>query len=165
MRKLLVLCFLLSLCLLAVPAQAFNNPERHFDGAFAHPIVTPAEVEPNPEPVFAQIGGGGPSLGFTKLSNVSTPSYTDTTCANQTTCYYQVTTVDAQGFESVPASCAPAALCVGGNSVAAIMPSSGTHTVAVTWTPPAVPVGVTVTYNVWRHSGPFSGSNVNATVN
>ena len=164
MRKLLGFCFLLSLCLLAVPAQAFNNPERHFDGAFVHPIVTPAEVEPNPAPVFAQ-GGGGTSGGFTKLANVSTSSYTDTTCANQTTCYYQVTTVDAQGFESVPASCAPAAICVGGNTAVAIMPSSGTHTVSITWTPPTLAVGVTVTYNVSRHSGPFGGSNLNTVIN
>lgn len=104
------------------------------------------------------------SPGFTKLGNVSTASYTDTACPDQTTCYYEVTSVDSGGFESAPATCSATALCIGGNTAVAGMPSSGTHTVSLTWTAP--PVGSsTVTFNVYVHRGPLSGTGMAATVN
>lgn len=105
---------------------------------------------------------GQASTGFTKVSNVSTTSFGDTTCPNQSTCYYQVTTLDAQGFESQPASCASTQLCVNGNIAAAIMPSSGTHSVSLLWN--ASPT-TGVTYNIYRHIGPLAASNLSTTVN
>ena len=99
--------------------------------------------------------------GFTKLANVSAATYTDATCANQTTCYYVVTAVDATGHESPPSACGPAVLCFGGNQAVAVMPSSGTHTVLLTWT--ASPTAG-VTYNVYEHTGPLTASNLNAVV-
>lgn len=100
--------------------------------------------------------------GFTKLSNVSTTTYTDSSCPNQSTCYYQVTALDSQGFESAPAACASTALCLAGTEVVAIMPSSGVHTVTLGWT---ASTSTGVTYNVYRHIGPFPASNVNVVVN
>jgi hypothetical protein len=107
--------------------------------------------------VVAQAPGG-----FTKIANVTAVSYTDATCPNQVTCYYVVTAVDAQGFESQPSSCKTGQLCVNGNEAVAAMPSSGTHTVAVAWT--ASPTAG-VSYNVYQHVGPFPASGVSATVN
>jgi len=102
------------------------------------------------------------ATGFTKIANTSGAAYTDGTCPNQSSCYYQVLAVDAQGFESVPSPCLATQLCVGGNIAVAIMPSSGTHTVALTWTASTT---TGVTYNVYRHIGPLSGSNFAAVVN
>jgi hypothetical protein len=100
--------------------------------------------------------------GFTKVGNVTTLTYSDATCPNQSTCYYQVTALDASGFESAPAACASTQLCVGGNIAVAVMPSSGTHTVALAW----LASGSTgVTYNVYRHIGPLPASGLGATVN
>lgn len=104
------------------------------------------------------------SPGFTKIntSPITGTNFTDAACANLNTCFYQVTTVDANGFESGPATCATTAICVGGNTVIATMPSSGTHTVAVSWTASTTP---SVTYNVYRHVGPLPASGANAVVN
>lgn len=100
--------------------------------------------------------------GFTKVTNVTTTSYTDTSCGNQTTCYYQVTAVDAQGHESVPAACASTVLCFGGNQVVVVMPSSGTHSVALTWTASTT---TGVTYNVYRAVGPLSATGLSLVIN
>jgi fibronectin type 3 domain-containing protein len=99
--------------------------------------------------------------GFTKVTNVSTISYTDGACADQTTCYYLVTAVDASGHESPGASCSTTSLCFGGNQAVAIMPSSGTHTVLLAWTASAT---AGVTYNVYRAVGPLAASGLSATV-
>ena len=109
-------------------------------------------------PCFSQAASG-----FTKIGNSTTTAFTDSTCTNQNTCYYQVTAVDAQGFESVPAPCGATQLCVGGNIAVAIMPSSGTHTVGLAWTASAT-TGVTG-YNVYRHVGPLAAGSLTATVN
>lgn len=100
--------------------------------------------------------------GFTKLANVSATTYTDATCPDLTTCYYIVTAVDSTGHESSGAGCSATALCLGGNQAVAQMPSSGTHTVALSWTASTT---TGVTYNVYSHVGPFPASALNATVN
>jgi hypothetical protein len=105
------------------------------------------------------------SAGFTKIGTATTTTFSDSGtlgCPLQSTCYYQVTSVDANGFESSPAACAATQLCVSGNTAAAIMPSSGTHSVTVNWV--ASPT-TGVTYNVYRHTGPLPGSGVSTTVN
>jgi len=113
--------------------------------------------------LFVSLGNAQAATGFTKVGNVSTLAYTDATCPNQSTCYYQVTAVDANGFESGPAACAGSPqLCVGGNEAVAVMPSSGTHTVSLGWT---ASTSTGVTYNVYRHFRPLPASNLAATVN
>ena len=102
------------------------------------------------------------ATGFTKVANVTTTSYTDSSCPNLSTCAYQVTSVDSSNFESAPAACASTQLCVGGNEAVAQMPSSGTHTVAVSWV--ASPASG-VTYNVYRHVGPLPASAIATVVN
>jgi fibronectin type 3 domain-containing protein len=102
--------------------------------------------------------------GFTKITTTAATAvtYTDSTCANQTTCYYMVTAVDAQGHESPAAACSATQLCFGGNQAVAVMPSSGTHTVALSW----IASTSTVTgYNVYRATGPLSASSLAAVVN
>jgi fibronectin type 3 domain-containing protein len=108
-------------------------------------------------PLKAQAGAG-----FTKISNVSVLTYADTTCPDLSTCYYQVTALDAQGFESAPAPCSTTVLCQGGNMAVAVMPSSGTHTNTLTW---VASTSTAITYNVSRHIGPLAPSNLNAVVN
>jgi fibronectin type 3 domain-containing protein len=100
---------------------------------------------------------GQAPLGFTKLANVSALTYTDTSCPDGATCYYQVTVMDATGHESTGASCAATQLCLGGNQAAQGMPSSGTHTVTLTWI--ASPTSG-VTYNVYQHIGPVAASGL-----
>ncbi len=102
------------------------------------------------------------AAGFTKIGNVTTLTYSDATCPLQSTCYYQVTALDSTGFESAPAACASTQLCVGGNEAVAVMPSSGTHTVAIAW---VASTTTGVTYNVYRHIGPLPASGMSATVN
>lgn len=101
--------------------------------------------------------------GFTKIkSGLTTTTYTDNTCPNLSSCYYQVTASDSLGAESQPSACSATVLCVGGNQVVAQMPSSGTHTVTLNWTASTT---TGVTYNVYQHIGPLPASNVNVTVN
>lgn len=100
--------------------------------------------------------------GFVKLANVTTLTYTDSTCPNQTTCYYVVTAVDSIGTESQSAICGTGQLCVNGNEAVAQMPSSGTHTVTLSWTASATGA---VTYNVYSHIGPLPAQNFKAVVN
>jgi fibronectin type 3 domain-containing protein len=102
------------------------------------------------------------SPGFVKATNVSITNYTDAACADQTTCYYQVTAVDAFGHESPAASCSTTVLCFGGNQAVAVMPSSGTHSVALTWTASTT---TGVTYNVYKAVGPLPASNLGLTIN
>ena len=101
--------------------------------------------------------------GFTKLANVSAVTYTDATCPNLTTCYYIVTAVDSTGAESQPSGCSiTGQLCVNGNEAVAQMPSSGTHTVLLSWIASSTPG---VTYNVYQHIGPLPGNFLKAVVN
>jgi hypothetical protein len=95
------------------------------------------------------------SGGFTLLANVPGTSYADPTCPNQSTCYYQVTAVNAQGQESVPSACRIAQLCLNGNQAIAIMPRTGTHTVNLTWLAGG---SAGVTHNIYRRFGPLPGS-------
>jgi len=103
--------------------------------------------------------------GFTKIASTAAGvvTYSDASCADQTTCYYYVTAVDpVTGHESPGAACSGTALCFGGNQAVAVMPSSGTHTVAVAW---IASLTVGVTYNIYRAVGPLAGSGLSATVN
>lgn len=103
------------------------------------------------------------SPGFTKIANVPTgTTYTDSTCANQTTCYYQVMAVDGSGHEAAPALCASNGLCFAQNQAVATMPSSGTHTVVLNW---VASTQAGVTYNVYRAVGPVAASSLAAVVN
>lgn len=105
---------------------------------------------------------GQASSGFTKIASTASTSYIDSTCPDQTTCYYQVTAVDSTGHESQAAVCATNQLCFSTNEAVAQMPSSGTHTVTVNWTASTTS---NVTYNVYQHLGPVSPGPVSATVN
>jgi len=106
---------------------------------------------------------GQASAGFTKIGNTANVTYTDATCPNSSSCYYQVTSLDSTGHESQPAMCAASQLCFATNQAVAQMPSSGTHTVVLSWT---APTGVSgVTFNVYQHIGPPSPTLVMATVN
>jgi fibronectin type 3 domain-containing protein len=105
---------------------------------------------------------GQAATGFTKIGSSTTTTYTDSTCANQTTCYYQVTAVDSVGHESLPASCGASVLCFGGNQAVATMPSSGTHTVALSW---AASLTTGATYNVYRAVGPLPPSTISLVIN
>ena len=102
--------------------------------------------------------------GFTKLTTTSATatSYTDAACANQTTCYYFLTAVDAAGHESPGAPCAGTQLCFAGNQAVAIMPSSGTHTVTLGWT---ASTSTVTGYNVYKAVGPLAAGSLTATVN
>ncbi len=102
------------------------------------------------------------AAGFIKIGNVTTLTFSDTTCPLQSTCYYQVTAVDSSNFESIPAACTSTQLCVGGNEAVAVMPSSGTHTVSISW---VASTTTGVTYNIYRHIGPLPASGMSATVN
>src|SRR5258705_8189292 len=96
-------------------------------------------------------------VGFTKLANVTVLTYTDATCPNQTTCYYVVVAADSLGTESQPGACGVNQLCVNTFEAVAQMPSSGTHTVGLSWT--ASP-STGVSYNVYSHIGPLPVANV-----
>jgi fibronectin type 3 domain-containing protein len=100
--------------------------------------------------------------GFTKISNATTTTFTDATCPLMSTCGYQVTAVDASGFESAVAACSSTQLCIGGNIAVAIMPSSGTHSVALSWT---ASTSTGVSYVIYRHIGPLPAANLSVTVN
>lgn len=108
-------------------------------------------------PLYAQAGAG-----FTKIGNATTTTFTDPSCPNLSTCFYQVTSVDSTGHESLPASCSSTALCLGGNQVIAQMPSSGTHVVTLSWTASTT---AGVSYNIYQHIGPFPPTNATSTVN
>jgi hypothetical protein len=100
--------------------------------------------------------------GFTKLANVSTTTFSDATCGNQNTCYYAVTAVDSVGHESSPALCDNSQLCFATNQAVVQMPSSGTHTVGLSW---GASTTSGVSYNVYRSVGPVSPTNLKAIVN
>lgn len=112
--------------------------------------------------LVAGISSAQATAGFSKIGTSSTTNFNDTTCPNQSTCYYQVTAVDSILAESSPANCGTSSLCLGGNQVVAVMPSSGVHTVALTWT---ASTSSGVTYNIYRHIGPLPASNLNVVVN
>lgn len=112
--------------------------------------------------LFISASNAQASAGFTSIGASTTTTFSDTTCPNQSTCYYQVTSIDPAGFESAPASCASSQLCIGGNTAVAVMPSSGTHTVALSWTASTT---VGATYKIYRHIGPLSATGLSATVN
>lgn len=103
--------------------------------------------------------------GFTKLANVSTTTYTDTTCPDDINCAYVVTALDSAGFESKPATCStstPANQCVNGVEVLVGIPATGSHTVTLTWTASTT---TGVGYNVYSHVGPFPASSLAASSN
>jgi len=102
------------------------------------------------------------SQGFTLLKNVSTLTYTDSTCPDMTSCFYEVTALDSTGHESQPAPCASGQLCYNGNQAVAQMPSSGSHSVTLTWTASTTP---SVTYNIYSHIGPLPPTGLGAIVN
>jgi len=82
------------------------------------------------------------AAGFTKIASVTTgTTYTDGTCPDGATCYYQVTALNGT-LESGPS-----------NTVSAAIPATGTHTVTLNWK--AATTGVTPTsYNVYQGQAP-----------
>ena len=86
--------------------------------------------------------GAQSTAGYTKVASVTTgTTYTDATCLNGATCLYEVTAFNAVA-ESLP---------TGPKSV--VIPATGTHTVAVSWSPGTggdAPTG----YNVYRQQSP-----------
>jgi hypothetical protein len=104
------------------------------------------------------------AAGFVKINTapVAGTAYTDASCPDNVSCYYQVTAVDSAGFESKPSTCASTATCVAGTELVVGMPSTGTHTVALNWT---ASTSTGVSYNVYQHVGPFPASNLGGTVN
>jgi hypothetical protein len=86
-----------------------------------------------------------PGNGWTQLaSGLTTPTYVDSTCADGITCYYAVEAVDQFGT------------ALDTTFITAAIPSTGTHTVTLTWNeatagatftvfqgpPPAAPAGL-----------------------
>jgi hypothetical protein len=105
-------------------------------------------------PLFGQ----GPS-GFTKIaSNVQGLTYTDTTCADGTACTYAITSLNAAG-ESTTFS--PEAV--------AVVPSTGTHTVTITWNAAVADAthSAATGYNVYQGivTKPNAPTSCNATTN
>lgn len=99
-------------------------------------------------PAISAAQGPAPA-GFTKLATgISATSFTDTSCPDGTTCYYYVTAVDSIGAESVLS-----------NEAQGSVPSTGTHSVSLTWTASAT---TGVTYNVYQHVGPLPATNLKA---
>lgn len=89
--------------------------------------------------------------GYTNIGNVSVTAFTDSTCPDGSSCSYQISAVDSIGVET----------CCS-NIAVALVPKTGTHTVALTW----VASGTSgVTYNVYRHIGPLAPSALSAVVN
>lgn len=105
---------------------------------------------------------GQAAPGFMKISNVSTLSFSDTGCADSTTCYYQVTALDTFGHESPPAACSTTTACFQGNQAFGTIPATGTHTVVLTW---AASSTAGATYNIYRAVGPAPPSGLGALVN
>jgi hypothetical protein len=103
------------------------------------------------------------TTGFVLLKNVTALTYVDATCPDLSTCFYQVTSLDSSGHESAPALCASGSLCYATNQVVAQMPSSGTHTVTLSWIAPTGPAPAS--YNVYQHIGPLPPSGLGAIVN
>lgn len=104
-----------------------------------------------------------PGAGFVKLNTtpVTGLTFTDSACQLITGCYYAVLAVDSSGAESAPATCAANQLCSNGNVLVVIMPSSGIHTVLVSW---IASTSTVVGYNVYVHRGPLPASSATATV-
>jgi hypothetical protein len=113
--------------------------------------------------VLCAIGYGQAANGFVKIaSGVTATKYTDASCPDQVTCYYEVTAVDSAGFESGPSTCLSTSPCIANVELIVGMPVSGTHTVALTW---VASNSTGVSYNVYQHVGPFPASNLGGTVN
>jgi hypothetical protein len=87
--------------------------------------------------------------GYTKLNAaaLTATTYTDTTCADTTTCFYYVTAVNTFGESS------PSAI------ITAVIPVTGTHTVSLSWT------STVGSYNIYRGATPLPPSAFTATVN
>lgn len=104
------------------------------------------------------------SQGFSLLANTTATSYTvsNLTCPDSSSCFFQVTSLDATGHESTPSACLAGVPCFTGNQAIAVIPPTGTHTVALTWT--ASPTSG-ATYNVYVYLGPNPPSNIKALVN
>jgi hypothetical protein len=100
-------------------------------------------------PFFGQV----PS-GYVKINSapITGTTFTDSGCADATNCTYIATAVSVSGVESQPSS----------PSNTAVVPVTGTHTVAVSWV--ASPTA-NVTYNLYRIESPVPPGAPTAVVN
>jgi hypothetical protein len=93
------------------------------------------------------------SAGFTKIASVTTgTAYTDSTCPDGATCLYEVTAANAVG-ESAP-----------DGPVTAVIPATGTHTVALSWSA-GTGGGTPTSYNVYQEQGTVPPVGFKAVVN
>jgi len=91
-----------------------------------------------------------PGNGWTQLtSGLTATTYVDSTCADSTTCYYAVESVDQFGVG------------LDTTFVTAAIPSTGTHTVTLTWTASTTPG---VTYTVFQGPPPQAPAGLAAAV-
>jgi hypothetical protein len=117
---------LLTLCMLVV----FGVPSLHVNAQAA--IAAP------------------PGNGWTQIaSGLTTPTTTDTTCADGTTCYYAIAAVDQFGT------------AVDMTFVTATIPATGSHTVTLTATASVTPG---VTYSFFQGPPPSAPAGLAAAV-
>jgi hypothetical protein len=92
-----------------------------------------------------------PGNGWTQLtSGLATTTFTDTTCADASTCFYAVEAVDQFGAS------------LDTTFVSVVIPTTGTHTVKVSWTASATPGA---TYTLFQGPSPSPAAGLAAVVN
>lgn len=114
--------------------------------------------------LFTSASQAQANSGFTQIGTATATTFTDATCPNSTTCYYQVTAIDSANIEGPPATCSTTQACLGGNVAIVVMPNSGTHTVTLVWIAPGAGGTTAVSYKIYRHI-PASITGLGGTVN
>jgi hypothetical protein len=102
---------------------------------------------------LAQAAFAGCMIGSTKIntSPVAATTFNDSVVVDGNSYYYQATAVDANGFESACSN----------TSNRADIPSTGTHSVTLTWTASSGATG----YNIYRVVVPVPPINFSGTWN
>jgi fibronectin type 3 domain-containing protein len=113
--------------------------------------------------LFCPSYGQTPASGFIKLAAVTGTSYTDTSCPDGGTCYYQVFALDANGVASPPATptTTPPPFLGTTAYTQSLVPATGTHTVTVSW----VAATGDVSYVVYRYTPPLAPTGLGAVTN